>query len=125
MSDPYCNEGQKRFNSLTFLQSIYNDPSEAKSLRMRAAIEALLFEFPKLAVTAQLNSETCAAAMERATRRSAKAIEQPKAIEPEGTSRLCLSQTQRLLRYLSYHAVIAPHHFATTCRRLIGVACAN
>jgi hypothetical protein len=61
MSDPYCNEGQKRFNSLTFLQSIYNDPSEAKSLRMRAAIEALLFEFPKLAVTAQLNSETCAA----------------------------------------------------------------
>jgi len=41
MSDPYCNEGQKRFNSLTFLQSIYNDPSEAKSLRMRAAIEAL------------------------------------------------------------------------------------
>jgi len=83
MSDPYCNEGQKRFNSLRFLQSIYNDPSEAKSLRMRAAIEALLFEFPKLAVTAQLNSETCAAAMERATRRSAKAIEQPKAIEPE------------------------------------------
>src|SRR5215471_6448218 len=34
---------------------------------------------------------------------------------------------ERLRRYLSYHAVIAPHHFATTCRRLIrvGPLCAN
>jgi len=64
LNDPYCNEEQKRFNSLTFLQSIYNDPSEAKSLRMRAAIEALPFEFSKLSVTAQMNSETFAAALE-------------------------------------------------------------
>jgi len=82
MSDPYFEVEQKRFNSLTFLQSIYNDPSEAKSLRMRAAIEALPFEFPKLAVTAQVNSETFAAALERATKRSTQVIgDQPNAIE--------------------------------------------
>jgi len=80
MSDPYCKEEQKRFNSLTFLQSICNDPSEAKSLRMRAAIGALPFEFPKLAVTAQVNSEDFAATLERATKRSAKVISQPKAM---------------------------------------------
>jgi hypothetical protein len=48
---------------------------------MRAAIEAAPFIHPKLSVTAQMNSETFAAAMERARRRSAKAIEPPKVIE--------------------------------------------
>src|SRR5262249_29736530 len=44
---------------------------------MRAAIEAAQFVQPKLAVTAQVNSETFAAAMERVTRRSAKVLDQP------------------------------------------------
>jgi hypothetical protein len=87
MSDPYYEVEQKRFNSLTFLQSIYNDPSEAISVQMRAAIEALPFEFPKLAVTAQVNSEDFARALERAMKRSAKVVTQPKAIEHRHSGR--------------------------------------
>jgi hypothetical protein len=48
---------------------------------MRAAIEAAPFIHPKLSVTAQVNSEDFAVAMERARRRSEKAVERPKMIE--------------------------------------------
>jgi len=47
---------------------------------MRAAIEAAPFIHPKLSVTAQVNSENFAAAMERARRRSEKVIEPTKVI---------------------------------------------
>jgi hypothetical protein len=66
---------RKKFNSLTFLQSVYNDPNEAKSVRIRAAIEALPFEFPKLAVTAFLDAGDFGQRLELALRRSAKVIE--------------------------------------------------
>lgn len=67
--------------SLDLLRAIYRSVTLPLSTRMRAAGMALQFEHPKLSVTAQVNSEDFAAAMERATRRSAKAIEQSKAIE--------------------------------------------
>jgi len=66
---------------LEFLQAVYCNEGLPISVRMRAAIEAAPFIHPKLSVTAQVNSETFAAALERAVNRSAKVISQPKAIE--------------------------------------------
>jgi hypothetical protein len=87
MNDPYEVIERQKFDALSLLQSIYNDPSEAKSVRMKAAIEALPFEQPKLAVTASLNGEVFASQMEKAFRRSAKVIEheptRPKTIVPD------------------------------------------
>jgi len=52
-------------------------PSLARSPRgrVRAAIEALPFEHPKLSVTASLNGEDFADQMDKAFQRSAKVIE--------------------------------------------------
>ena len=75
MNDPYEVVEQQKFDALTFLRSIYNDPSEAKSVRMRAAIEALPFELPKLAVTASLNGGDFADKIDKAFSRSARVIE--------------------------------------------------
>ena len=61
------------------------------SVRMRAAVAALPFEFPKLAVTASFNGGDFAAQMEKAFRRSAKVIEdepmRPKTIVPDRSFR--------------------------------------
>ena len=73
------------FDALS-LQSIYNDPSEAKSVRMKAAIEALL-GISKAAVTASFNGEAFADKLEKAFQRSAKVIEheptRPKTMVPD------------------------------------------
>jgi hypothetical protein len=74
-------ELQPKATPLEFLQAVYCNETVPLPVRMRAAIEAAPFIHPKLSVTASVNSDDFAAAMERATRRSAKAIEQPKAIE--------------------------------------------
>ena len=66
---------------LDFLQIIYRSCKQPMHRRLKAACEALPFVHPKLAVTAQVNSETFAAALERAVNRSAKVLEQSKAIE--------------------------------------------
>jgi hypothetical protein len=39
-------------DALSYLRSIYNDPLQPTSVRMRAAIECLPFEYPKLAAMA-------------------------------------------------------------------------
>jgi hypothetical protein len=78
----------KADNVIAFLRTIYQSPEVAMPVRMRAAIAALPFETPKLAVTATLNGETFADAFERAIARSGKAdlirsvrtIEAPEAI---------------------------------------------
>ena len=87
MNDPYEVVEQQKFDALTFLRSIYNDPSEAKSVRMRAAIEALPFETPKLAVTASLNGGDFADKLDKAFSRSARVINleptRPKTMVPD------------------------------------------
>jgi hypothetical protein len=43
-------------SSLDFLRTVYRDPAQPLSVRMRAAIAALAFEHPKLSVNANINS---------------------------------------------------------------------
>jgi hypothetical protein len=62
--------------SLDFLRAVYRDPRQPMSRRMRAAVAALPFEVPKLAVTAVLEGGTdFASRLELARARSAKVIE--------------------------------------------------
>jgi hypothetical protein len=51
--------------SLEFLQAVYRNASLALPVRMRAAIAALPFELPKLAVTAVINQQSFAEVLDR------------------------------------------------------------
>jgi hypothetical protein len=57
-------------DALGYLQSIYRNPLEPTSLRMRAAMAAIPFETPKLAVTTSLSNENFSALLDRAIARS-------------------------------------------------------
>ena len=69
-------------SSLAFLQAIYRSTEQPMVRRMKAAIAALPFEHPKLAVTAVLTDEDLGARLHRAIQRSAKVIEL-RAAQPE------------------------------------------
>src|SRR4051812_6741511 len=71
-------------DALGLLQSIYRSPGVSLSVRMRAAIAALPFERPKLAVVATTTSEDLAERLERAKAVSMKVInERPVQIEAQ------------------------------------------
>jgi hypothetical protein len=75
LSEPEVEIGPGR-TSLDLLQAIYRCPDQPLSVRMRAAIAALPYEHPKLAVTAVLDgTEDLGARLHRAIQRSAKVIE--------------------------------------------------
>ena len=57
-------------NALEYLQSIYRNPSEPDGRRMRAAMAALPFETPKLAVVTNLSNENFAAMLDKAIART-------------------------------------------------------
>jgi hypothetical protein len=63
--------------SLSFLQRVYRSVRQPVSRRMRAAIEALPHEHPRLGAVAigSMNGEDFAAMLERAIERSGKARE--------------------------------------------------
>ena len=62
-------------NALEYLQSIYRNPAEATSVRIRAAVEALPFEAPKLSAVAvaSMSGADFAKRPDRAIERSGKA----------------------------------------------------
>ena len=62
-------------SSLDFLRAVYADASQPMHRRMRAAIAALPFESPKLAVTATVNTDGFAARLEAMIERSRRATE--------------------------------------------------
>lgn len=66
-------------SSLEFLRAVYADAAQPIGRRMRAAIAALPFEHPKLAVTATINAEGFGARLEAARDRAAKVIDFRKA----------------------------------------------
>jgi hypothetical protein len=65
----------ERVNSLEYLQRIYRDPNQPTPVRMRAAIEALAFENPRLSAVGvgALNGEDFYNRLERALKRSERA----------------------------------------------------
>jgi hypothetical protein len=61
-------------DALSFLQAIYRSANVPLSVRMRAAIEALPFESPKLSATAIIQGDSFAERLERAIARSTWSI---------------------------------------------------
>src|SRR5262249_22616015 len=72
--------------SLTLLQKVYRSPSVALMTRIRAAIAALQFEHPKLAVTATVDSGDFAFQLDQAVKRSKVIIEAKSMIEAKPSS---------------------------------------
>lgn len=64
------NDAIEGADALSFLQAIYRSANVPLSVRMRAAIEALPFESPKLSATAILQGDDFSARLERAIARS-------------------------------------------------------
>jgi len=60
--------------SLDLLSAIYRDPELPLTVRIRAAIAALPFEHPKLAVTANVSVADFADQLEKAIMRSGKSL---------------------------------------------------
>jgi hypothetical protein len=60
-----------RSSSLKFLQAVYSDPDQPINRRMRAAIAALPYESPRLAVTASIAVDGFAKQLERARDKAA------------------------------------------------------
>jgi polysaccharide pyruvyl transferase WcaK-like protein len=72
--------------SLTLLQKVYRSTTIPLATRMRAAMAALQFEHPKLAVTANVESGDFADQLEQAVKRSRKVIEAKPMIEANDTA---------------------------------------
>jgi len=59
----------KEIDPLNFLKAVYMDAKLPLSVRMRAAIELLLFTHPKLAVTAMVTENDVATLLDRRLKR--------------------------------------------------------
>jgi len=76
LSEPEARTPIEATSSLELLRSVYSDPGQPITRRLRAAIAALPFEHPKLAVVASMHAnEGFAAQLEAAIARSRNVIE--------------------------------------------------
>ena len=84
VDDPYAiptdEPGTLKLDALRFLQMIYRDPQLSTAVRMRAAISALNYEVPRLAVTAQITEQDFATLLDRRLKR----IEELKLLAADG-----------------------------------------
>jgi hypothetical protein len=74
--------GTGKSGALGYLQELYNDVRQPDWVRMKAAVEALPYEQPRIAVTAIVEGRDFAALLDRAIERSngarvVKALPQP------------------------------------------------
>jgi hypothetical protein len=63
-------DDNRGLNAVGLLQRIYRDPLQPWGVRMRAAVECLPFETPKLSATTVLDPEDFAKRLDRAVKRS-------------------------------------------------------
>jgi len=93
--------------SLDLLRAVYRNPDVALMTRMRAAIAALQFEHPKLAVTAMVNEGDLADQLDRAIQASRKIIEAKPLIEANSAADVS-SDTKPLVQPLNGHKPSVP-----------------
>jgi hypothetical protein len=67
-------DNRQSYDAIDYLQAVYRGLIIAETNRMKAAIAALPFERPKLAVTANINAQNFADEIEAAMIRSGKAL---------------------------------------------------
>ena len=60
---------EEEMTSLEYLQTIYRDPLQMQATRVKAAVAALPFEYPKLSVAASVSGKGMATALEAAHRK--------------------------------------------------------
>ena len=72
-SGPGSAEYSRAGGALGYLQELYSDVMQSTHVRMKAAVEALPYEQPRLAVTAIVEGRDFAALLDRAIKRSSGA----------------------------------------------------
>jgi hypothetical protein len=101
------NNPEDKIRALAYLQSIYRNPMEAMPARMRAAIESLPYENPKLSAVAHghFDGTDFATQLERAIARSKAplALNSPAVIEHEPAQQISPEEMKRpFSRYRRY-----------------------
>jgi hypothetical protein len=91
-------------NALEFLRAVYRNPSIPLPVRIRCAVASLPFEFPKLAVTAQVNEQDFATLLDQRIKKfdamngqtKTQVIDQPQIEAPKHLPRIADRRFRRM-----------------------------